>query len=163
MADRDTKSRRENPGLRRQKQPDDLGRHRDTPRPRLNQTDKAETAERQRKAAAEALVQLHQIIVVARTQRASEALHAEKPDLFTAWYQRRCEREKARRNRVRQESAFALAVVCAVSIDIAYLCGVSTAFHRFASGWELLPILFGSLVLFSVLFYKMLGRRRWKR
>lgn len=124
-----------------------------------NEAARTEAAEKERKAAAEALLQLHRIVVAASARKPSQKLRLEKQDLFEAWYLRRCEQEKARQESERQEVAFGLAVLAAVLVLLAYLCGMFFTFHRFASAWELIPILFGSLIMFSVLFYKTLGRR----
>ena len=164
MPDKETQSHRESSGLQKRKRPENAGRPSPAPRPLLNEAAKAEATELQCRAAAEALVLLQRIVVAesarkASQTKASQTRRAERQNPFEAWYLRVSEHEKVRRESKRQETAFGLAVGTAVLMLLAYLWGMWLAFDRFASGWELLPILFGSLIAFSVLFYKALGRR----
>ena len=159
MSDRETKSSRERPGLQKRKPPENAGRHSNAPRPLLKDASKTEATEFECQAAADALVLLQRIVAAQSARKASPKPRAQKQDPYEAWYRRVSRREKARRETKRQEAAFGLAVSTAVLVVLTYLWGTWLAFHRFASGWELLPILFASLIGFSLLFYKALGRR----
>jgi len=118
------------------------------------------TAPAQAQAAAEAVVMLDRIVLAARAHKPLPQQQPEKQDLFEAWYGRYLRQQKARRESRRQEVAFGLAVCAAVTLVMIDLWGGHLLLHRYATGWELMPILFGSLVGFSLLFYKLLGRRR---
>ena len=159
VPDRETKSHRENTGLQKKRRAENAGRHGSAPRLPRGEAAKAEAGELNCPAAIEALVLLERIVVAERAQRASQTLCAERHNPFGAWYRKVSQREKLRRETTRRECAFGLAVVAAVILPFGYLCGVWLAFHRFASGWELLPIHFASLTAFSFLFYKVLERR----
>lgn len=159
MPDREAKSHRDSTGLQRKKRGESAGRQGGVPQPLQGEAAKAEANEMNCLAGAEALILLERIVVAESARKAPRNLRIERQNPFEAWYLRVTEREKVRRKSERLEAAFGFAVVAAVLVLFGYLWGTWFAFHRFASGSELLPILFGGLIAFSFLFYKMIERR----